>query len=81
MRKTLTIDDDVAKQIDREVRRTGDTFKSTVNRLLKMGLMATNGNARKKKFVIRPFPLGIKPGGRYDSISELLEELERPLHR
>ena len=81
MRKTLTIDDDVAKLIDREVRRSGESFKSTVNKLLKLGLTAANGNGRTKKFVLRPFPLGIKPGVRYDSISELIEELEGPLHR
>lgn len=81
MRKTLTIDDDIAKLIDREVRRSGDSFKSTVNKLLKIGLMAANNNGRAKKYVVTPFPLGIKPGGRYDSISELIEELEGPLHR
>ena len=81
MRKTLTIDDDVARLIDREIRRTGDTFKFTVNKLLKLGLVAANTNGHGKKYVVRARPLGIRAGGRYDSVSELIEELEGPLHR
>jgi len=35
MRTTLTLDDDVAALIEAERKRTGETFRQTVNRLLR----------------------------------------------
>ncbi len=78
MRKTLTIDDDIAVLIEQEQRRSGDSFKGTVNRLLNLGLMNAEEKAVSKPFVVTSFPLGI---GNCDKISELLEELEGPYHR
>jgi len=78
VRTTLTIDDDIAKLVEQEVRRSGASFKSTVNRLLSLGLMTSREKAETKPFVVTPFPLGI---GNCDKISELLEELEGPYHR
>ena len=78
MRTTLTIDDDIAVLVNQEMRRTGDSFKGTVNRLLRRGLMNSREKAVTKPFVVTPFPLGI---GNCDKISELLEELEGPYHR
>jgi hypothetical protein len=81
VRTTLTIDDDVARLIEDEVRRSGDSFKGTINRLLREGLMRANKPAKEKPFVVTPLPLGLRPGLSYDSISQLLEEAEGPLHR
>lgn len=78
MRTTLTIDDDIARLVELEQKRTGDSFKGTVNRLITLGLMNAGEKAERKPFVVTPFPLGI---GNCDSISELLEELEGPYHR
>ena len=78
MRTTLTIDDDLAVLIEQEQRRTGASLKSTVNRLLNLGLMNAEEKTASKPFVVTPFPLGI---GNCDKISELLEELEGPYHR
>jgi hypothetical protein len=78
VRTTLTIDDDVATLVEQEVRKSGDTFKGTVNRLLREGLMASREPAPTKPFVVTPFPLGI---GNCDKISELIEGLEGPYHR
>jgi hypothetical protein len=78
VRTTLSIDDDIATLVQQEVRQTGDSFKGTVNRLLRQGLMASKDPAVAKQFVVTPFPLGI---GNCDKISELIEELEGPYHR
>jgi hypothetical protein len=78
VRKTLTIDDDIAVLVEQEQRRSGDSFKGTVNRLLRHGLMNVREKAATKPFEVTPFPLGI---GNCDKISELLEELEGPYHR
>lgn len=83
MRTTLSIDDDVARLIEDEVRRSGDSFKGAVNRLLRLGLTASAKPRAEKPFVVEPFPLGV--GELLDrhngKISSLLEELEGPYHR
>ena len=37
MRRTVTLDDDVNAGIRSEMKRTGDSFKRVVNRLLRLG--------------------------------------------
>ena len=81
MRTTLTIDDDVAALVEHEVKRSGDSFKGTVNRLLRLGLMAAKEQPEAKPFVVTPFPIGLGQQRNYDSIPALLEELEGPYHR
>jgi hypothetical protein len=78
VRTTLTIDDDLAVLIEQEQRRSGASFKGTVNSLLLRGLVNTEEKTVSKPFVVTPFALGI---GNCDKISELLEELEGPYHR
>lgn len=83
MRTTLSIDDDVAKLVELEVRRSGDSFKGTVNRLLRLGLTASVKPRTERRFVVEPLPLGV--GEMLDrhngKVSALLEELEGPYHR
>jgi hypothetical protein len=81
VRTTLTLDDDVAKLVREEVRRTGGSFKGTVNTLLRRGLIRSNQKDKQKPFVVTPLPLGLRPGLSYDCIAELLEEAEGPFHR
>jgi hypothetical protein len=40
MRTTVTLDDDVAAIIESEKRRTGESFRTTVNRLVRVGAAA-----------------------------------------
>ena len=81
MRATLTIDDDIAVLLEQEVKRSGDTFKGTVNRLLRLGLTCGNGRSDRKPFVVEPLFSGVRAGQNYDNIEALLEELEGPGHR
>lgn len=81
MRTTLTIDDHIARELQQEVRRTGDSFKETVNRVLEQGLQAARKPVKPKSFVVTPHPLGLSPGLSYDNIGELLEMLEGPEHK
>jgi len=80
VRTTLTIDDDIAVLVEQEVRRSGDTFKGTINRLLRQGLTSSSKPAAKKPFVVTPFPLGVgEMLDRHDGcVSALIEELEGP---
>ncbi len=77
MRTTLTLDDDVASLVNREVRRSGQPFKQVLNRLLRMGLAASKQPARKS-FVVKPWNLGLPD---FEKTEEFLEYLEGPEHR
>ena len=81
MRTTLTIDDDIAHLVQEEVRRTGGSFKGTVNTLLRRGLTAERNPQPRKRFVVTPRKMGLPPGLSYDSIPDLLDAIEGPYHR
>ena len=81
MRTTLTIDDDIAVLVEQEQRRSGDSFKGTINRLLRHGLTAGRNPQPRKRFVIKPRKMGLPPGLSYDSIPDLLEAIEGPYHK
>lgn len=79
-RTTLTLDDDVAAGLQRAARTTGRPFRVIVNDALRAGLEA---QAREPQlpYTVTPSDLGLRKGLEIDSISELLERLEGPLHR
>ncbi len=79
-RTTLTLDDDVAAGLKRAVRATGRPFRSVVNDALRAGLEA-EASQPPVPFTVTPFDLGLREGFEIDSISELIERLEGPLHR
>jgi hypothetical protein len=79
VRTTLSLDDDVAGLLKKEMRRSGASLKETVNDLLRLGLMASHNRARRA-FVVTPLPLGLPAGLSYDNTEELIEALEGPAH-
>lgn len=81
MRTTLTLDDDIAAKLKAEMRRTGASFKQAVNATLRRGLTLGAQQQRRKPFRVHARNLGFRPGLNYDSISQLLEQVEGPLHR
>ncbi|HVO80918.1 MAG TPA: CopG family transcriptional regulator [Terriglobales bacterium] len=80
MRTTLSLDDDVARLLDKESRRRGASFKQTVNHFLRLGLMAEKRPPRKP-FQVTPRRLGLPSGLSYENVEQLLERLEGPAHR
>ena len=80
MRTTLTLDADVIAKLRAEARRSGRSFKETVNAFLRLGLNALRPAKTPRRFVIRARELGRHPGLNYDNIGELLEQTEGPLH-
>jgi len=76
VRTTLTLDDDVAAQIEQRCRRTGHSFKCVVNDLLRAGLQAAT--VQPKPFRVEARNLGLRPGLNLDNIGELLEQVEGP---
>ena len=80
MRTTLSLDDDVAKLLGKEVRRTRMSFKEAVNHYLRVGLNTpVDGNS--KPFTVTPRALGLPPGLSYDNIGELLEAIDDGAHK
>ena len=77
MRTTLTLDDDVASLLTKEVRKSGEPFKQVVNRYLRLGLTAAKQPARKP-FVVKPWDMKLPE---FEKVEELLEYLEGPDHR
>jgi len=80
VRTTLTLDDDVVRLLNREIRRTGVSFKQAVNHFIRLGLMASKQH-NSKPFAVTPRPLGLPPGLSYDNAEELLEALEGATHK
>jgi len=80
VRTTLTLDEDVAAKLKNEARRTGRSFKETVNELLRAGLAQSRAK-KARPLKIHAKEMGVRPGLDYDRISRLLEEVEGPTHR
>ena len=76
MRTALTIDDDLAGQIEERRRREGLSLKQVVNVLLREGLRSGRQAPRAKKYRTRPRKLGMRAG--FDSVrlNQLVDELE-----
>ena len=76
MRTTLTLDEDVAKLLEKEQRRSGNSFKQVVNHFLRLGL--TTKQPARKPFKVTPWNLGLPP---FEKTEDILEYLEGPDHR
>lgn len=82
MRTTLTVDEDVAAKLKAEVRRSGRSFKETVNEVLRRGLLTGPGARPREPFKVVARDLGrLRPGLSLDNVADLLEQAEGPRHR
>ena len=82
MRTTLTLDDDVARLLQKESRRSGASFKETVNHFLRRGLTTASAkHPAGKPFRVTPRKLGLPAGLSYDNVEQVIEALEGPEHR
>lgn len=82
MRTTLTLDDDVAAKLKAEARRTGKSFKETVNTALRRSLSSARARAPEAPFRVEARDLGrLRPGLSLDGVADLLEQVEGTRHR
>jgi hypothetical protein len=73
-RTTVALDDDVLAGLREESRRREATFQMTLNDVIRDGLaVAEQRRNSVTAFRVEPFPIGLKPGLSYDSISQLIE--------
>lgn len=80
MRTTLSLDDDVARLLAKEARRSGSSFKAIVNHYLRLGLMASP-RPKQRIFRVKPRNLGLPAALGYDNVEELLDRLEGADHK
>lgn len=76
MRTTLTLDSDVARSLEKEMRRTGKSLKATVNDALRQGLRSPAAGEKPARFVVKARPMGVRPGIDLDRVNQLVDELE-----
>lgn len=82
MRTTLTLDEDVAARLKAEARRTGKSFKETVNAALRRSLASSRTRPPEAPFRVVARDLGqLSPGISLDSVSDLVEQVEGSKHR
>jgi hypothetical protein len=82
MRTTLTIDDDVAAELERLLHERNAKRKHLVNDALRRGLRDIAAAPKKKKpFRTRSFDAGRLLVASIDNIGELLAEIEGEWHR
>ena len=78
MRTTLSLDDDVASQLEAWRAKQNLTFKQAVNSALRRGLSEISRPAARKPFRTKPIDMGPCRLPNLDNIWEVLDELEHP---
>lgn len=76
MRTTLTLDRDVAESVAKEMRRTGQSLKATINHALRRGFQMGGKPPRSPRFKVEPHAFGVRPGIDLDRINQLVDELD-----
>lgn len=77
MRTTLTLEDDLAKRLKEDARRSGRSFKEVVNEAIRRGLVAGEPpGPQARKFRIKARALGFRAGIDVRKLNQLVDELE-----
>jgi hypothetical protein len=78
-RTTVTLDDDVMEKLQEEAADSGEPFRATLNRMLRRGLNPPRRPAGTKPFRIAGRRLlEARPGISFDSIEDVLDQVEGP---
>lgn len=76
MRTTLTLDDDVAAQLEALRAKQDLSFKEAVNSALRRGLDELSRPKARKPFRIKPVDMGECRFANLDNVWDVLDELE-----
>jgi hypothetical protein len=77
MRTTLTLDDDLVKELQESARNSGKSFKEVVNETLRHGLVTGTSPARRvPRFRVTPKACGFRAGIDLTKLNQLVDELE-----
>jgi hypothetical protein len=76
MRTTVTLASDVAARLKKMAQRSGQSFKATLDEVLRRGLQAQERVARGKRFVVVPHSGGFRPGVDEARLNPILDQLD-----
>ena len=76
MRTTLTIDDDLLRELKQKANDTGLSFKESVNKALRVGLKEMDKPKSSRPYKCKTYSLGYPPRADLDRALDLAEQLE-----
>jgi hypothetical protein len=77
MRTTLTLDDDLPKELQEIVRNSGRSFREVINETLRHGLATgTSPAGRAPRFRVHPRACGFRAGIDLTKLNQLVDDLE-----
>lgn len=77
MRTTVTIDDDVARELRARARRTEKSFKEILNDCLRLAFSMSRSPMRKMKpFHVRPHRSAFRAGIDTEKLNQLVDQLD-----
>lgn len=79
MRTTLTIDDSLMAEVKALMRKSGGTFRGTMEEVVRRGIAAIRERRKKPRpYVPTSWPLGIREGLSIDDIQGLFDQIDGP---
>lgn len=81
VRTTITLDEDIERNLQAHMRKTGMSFKKSVNELLRTALVEARKTSATKPFTVRARPMGLREGLSYDNVEDLLDQLDGAFRR
>ncbi len=76
MRTTLTLDDDLARELREKAHQTGAPFKEVVNKAIRAGLKQIDKPRQIKPYKCKTYSLGYPPRADLDHALNLADRLE-----
>ncbi len=76
MRTTITLDDQLARRLQDEMRARGTSFRQTLESVLIQGLEKRPDGAKSGRFRIQPRPMGLRAGIDPTRLQDLDTDLE-----
>lgn len=77
MRTTLTLEDDIERELRDSARRTGRSFKEVLNETLRLGLTSSGSPGRPpRRFRVQPKACGFRVGIDLAKVNQLLDDIE-----
>jgi hypothetical protein len=76
VRTTLTLDPDLAKKLKDLAHKRGQSFKQTLNDVVRRGLAAQAHRPERPPYTLTPHHGGFRPGVDPDKLNQLLDELD-----
>jgi hypothetical protein len=76
MRTTLTLEPDLAKKLRDLAHRRGQSFKQTLNDVVRRGLVAQAQRQPQERYQVHPHAGGFRPGIDVGKLNQLVDQLD-----